>query len=63
VTIKVITVAEGMPREHVLSLPETLTITVTRQDGFAPSQMEIYTAMTIALDAMKLPKKPKGKST
>jgi hypothetical protein len=31
-TVKVITVAEGTPRQHVLDLPETLTITVTRQD-------------------------------
>jgi hypothetical protein len=42
----------------VLKLPNTLTITVTREDGYAPSQSEIYTAMTIALDGMT-PKKKK----
>lgn len=56
-TVKVITTAPGRLRQHVLDLPETLTITVTRQDGYAASRMEIYTAMKIALDGMTVRKK------
>jgi hypothetical protein len=55
--VKVITSAPGKLRQHVLDIPEILTITVTRQDGFAASRMEIYTAMKIALDGMDIRKK------
>jgi hypothetical protein len=58
VTVRIITIGKGEPRQQVLKLPNTLTITVTREDGYAPSQSEIYTAMTIALDGMT-PKKKK----
>lgn len=60
--VKVITIATGEQRQHVLDLPEKLTITVTRDDGtYTPSQVEIYTAMTIALDGMTPKKKPRKK--
>lgn len=61
-TVKVITIAAGEQRRQVLDLPKELTITVTREDGYAPSQVEIYTAMTIALDSMTPKKKPRKNS-
>jgi predicted component of type VI protein secretion system len=45
--------AVGAPRQTVLSLPERLTITVTRDDGYAPSIMEMATALQIALETLR----------
>ncbi|MFK3741645.1 hypothetical protein [Massilia sp. TN1-12] len=61
-SVEVVTIAAGEPRQQVLNLPKRLTITVTREDGYAPSQPEIYTAMTIALESMTPKKKPRKNS-
>lgn len=61
-TVEVITIAAGELRQNILDLPKRLTITVTREDGYAPSSMEIYTAMTIALESMTAPKKTRKKA-
>ena len=62
-TVEVITIAAGDLRQNVLNLPSRLTITVTRDDGYAPSPPEIYTAMTIALDCMTAKKKPRKRDS
>jgi hypothetical protein len=51
-TVRVELVGAGTPRHEVLAIPETLTVTVTRQDGYAPSPGEIYAALQIALESM-----------
>lgn len=62
-SVKVITIATGEKRQQVLDLPEKLTITVTRDDGtYAPSTVEIYTALSIALESMTPKKKPRKNS-
>lgn len=61
-SVEVITISQGKQRQQVLNLPKCLTITVTREDGYAPSQPEIYTAMTIALESMTPKKKPRKTS-
>lgn len=50
------TQAIGKPRDQVIDIPETLTISVSRQDGYAPSVGEIYAALRIALDGMTMTK-------
>lgn len=60
-SVKIITKTIGKPRDRILDLPETLTISVERQDGYAPSAGEIYTAFQIALDGMNK-KKPSTKA-
>jgi hypothetical protein len=62
-SVEVITIAQGEQRQQVLNLPKRLTITVTREDGYAPSPVEIYTAMTIAMESMTPKKKPRTKSS
>lgn len=57
--VKVITIAVGEQRQKILDLPQELTIRVTREDGYAPTQAEIYTAMKIAMDGMIPKKKPR----
>lgn len=55
--IRVETHAVGEPRDKVLPLPEVLKISISRQDGYAPSAPEIIAALEIALEGMKKPKK------
>lgn len=63
-SIELIIAAVGERRQHVLGLPETLTFTVTRQDDFAPSEMEILTAMRMYVgDRMKKKKRPMPSGT
>lgn len=54
--------AVGKQREHVIDLPETLTFSVTRQDGYAPSEMEILTAMRMIVEGKMQKKKRMAKS-
>lgn len=60
--MKIITTSVGEPRTSVLDLPLHYEIKVTRDDGYAPSQPEIYAALKIALDGMTPEKKKRLKA-
>lgn len=52
-TLKIEIIAVGKQRETIISDPETVTISFQRQDGFSPTQPEIFKALQIALECMK----------
>lgn len=59
-TVRIELVGAGTPRREILAMPETLTVKVTRQDGYAPTTGEIYAALHIALESMHTKKKRKA---
>lgn len=59
IVTNVLTQATGEERNTVLPLPEHFTVTVTRSDGYAPTQMEMIVALQVALEIVM---KPNAKS-
>ncbi|MDO8729473.1 MAG: hypothetical protein Q7K26_06390 [bacterium] len=51
-TLKIEIIAVGKQRETMISDPETVTISVQRQDGYSPTQPEIVKALQMALECM-----------
>lgn len=61
-SVRIVTMGVGTPRTCVLDLAEELTISVSRNDGFAPSKPEVLAALEIALQGMKGKKKTRKRS-